>query len=487
MISPALFIEVLVVLTIVGFQIYLYTNTRRKIQGLYDFIPDKEDLEIQDSNEMTPISEYAELTPVIENYQKIVLKSDERSTFDEALNSINDYLKENRNSILQFEIISDICNRKIDEELETVESEVPIPLYVGLIGTIVGIIFGLFSIAADENIASVENFSLGSLLSGVGVAMVASLIGIGLYVFNSIKGIIPAKHFVLEKKNNLFDFIQSKLLPRVNKDLGDVFNELKVNLDSFNESFERNINNASRSWESNRETLENQEKILAALQNIELGKVAEANIKIYRELNENIESLEQFNQYLTNLNEMINSTQNVSSRLDNILRETDEVVNIANNVNGNLRIGNGLLEYAQANIDYLRDPEQVVHNIDAAMRQGLETFQEVASANLEETRQVLANIQVEYENMYRNLDPHIFNNLNHLNAISQEMVRQGHVLDNINEASNVMPETTVKLDASNIQSTTFPKGFKVYMLLIFTILAMGMLYFMAKDIYMNIF
>lgn len=68
---------------------------------------------------------------------------------------------------------------------EEIHSQLPMPLYLGLMGTMLGIITGIGGIALKSgdgfnNFINNPSESIGILMGGVAIAMIASLIGIFL-------------------------------------------------------------------------------------------------------------------------------------------------------------------------------------------------------------------------------------------------------------------------------------------------------------------
>ena len=73
------------------------------------------------------------------------------------IDSINKYLEKNKDAVTDFNLIRDIIDRNTDSIEEEIQTQIPIPLYYGLMGTMLGILIGV--------IALVFSGSLGNLLS----------------------------------------------------------------------------------------------------------------------------------------------------------------------------------------------------------------------------------------------------------------------------------------------------------------------------------
>lgn len=61
------------------------------------------------------------------------------SEFRKILDSINNYLQKNKGAVSDFMLIKDIVERNCDSKEEEITIQTPIPLYIGLMGTMLGI------------------------------------------------------------------------------------------------------------------------------------------------------------------------------------------------------------------------------------------------------------------------------------------------------------------------------------------------------------
>ena len=103
--------------------------------------------------------------------------------FDEILLAVNVYLLRNKGAATDFNLIKDVVERNLDMEEEDISLTVTVPLYLGLMGTMVGIVFGLINLflVSDPN----ADFDIKAFLGGVSIAMFASFWGLFCTVSNS--------------------------------------------------------------------------------------------------------------------------------------------------------------------------------------------------------------------------------------------------------------------------------------------------------------
>lgn len=203
--------------------------------------------------------------------------------FGDILSSTNTYLLRNHDNTIDFKIIKDIAERKVEAQINQIESTLQIPLYLGLLGTIVGIIVGISGL---ENINSGEALTdqIPNLLTGVATAMFASFMGLLLTIVGT--GIIYKRG--LEKndsgKHEYFDFIQEELISSV-RGVAANFKELQDKLAEINTGFGKEMNITLKDFtksisESEKNISEKQTKLLEAIRDTNFETIKEAFDKI---------------------------------------------------------------------------------------------------------------------------------------------------------------------------------------------------------------
>lgn len=117
---------------------------------------------------------------------QVVIINNENEVAKEIENSINTYLIKNKGAVSDFNLIKDIVERNCDAVESEIESVTPMPLYIGLVGTMLGIIVGLGAIGLTTGFGDIQQV-VDSLMSEVACAMVASLVGVLTTTFISWK------------------------------------------------------------------------------------------------------------------------------------------------------------------------------------------------------------------------------------------------------------------------------------------------------------
>ncbi|MDE5881509.1 MAG: hypothetical protein K2H60_07230 [Muribaculaceae bacterium] len=236
------------------------------------------------------------------------------SIFESIKNSINKYLGNNSGSVIDFGLLKDAVDRHCDSIENDIATQTPIPLYWGLAGTMAGVIIGLIALLRSDailtlmgssggviNVAS-QNAAVGinALLSGVAWAMVASIIGILLTTANSLR----FKRCKLKEengKNSFLAWMQSELLPELPSDTSQALNNLVKNLNKFNNTFKENTSNLGNALNAVNQSYAIQADIIKAVHDMDVMKMAKANVRVLQELKECTDKLEVFNSYLSDI------------------------------------------------------------------------------------------------------------------------------------------------------------------------------------------
>lgn len=174
-------VEFIIIATIGLIQLYVFIGVRKKIKKLKKYFPLIKELSIR--NKEVIFNDDVEI-----NIDYIEVNKKTSKEFKESLDSTNSYLENNKGSAADFNIIKDITERHIDTIINSINSTVSAPLFLGLAGTFFGIIYGLsfLEFSDMENGASViTTDSIGSLIKGVVTAMIASAMGLILTLLNS--------------------------------------------------------------------------------------------------------------------------------------------------------------------------------------------------------------------------------------------------------------------------------------------------------------
>lgn len=203
---------------------------------------------------------------------------------DDIIAPINSYLENNKGAT-DYHIIKDLSDRTCDKIQDEVDSYNPIPLYLGLCGTMLGIIFGIFflfkeggldsllSAASTAGSASSAAASEGiqHLLGGVAVAMIASLAGVIMTIIGTrhTKEAVSANE---EGRNKFLSWIQSNLLPKMSSDVVSTLGVFYQNLNEFNGTFAQNSKDLKKAFQSIQDAYKGQTEYTKELNKLDVAK-----------------------------------------------------------------------------------------------------------------------------------------------------------------------------------------------------------------------
>lgn len=313
--------------------------------------------------------------------------------FTSIKESINKYLENNSGSVIDFSLLKDAVDRHCDSVENDINTLTPVPLYCGLAGTMAGVIIGLGSLLVTGSITDLLSSGSGNfgaaangvndLLSGVAWAMVASIFGI----FFTTVGSILFKRYKLEGesgKNTFLAWLQAKLLPELPSDTSDALNRLVKNLNKFNNTFATNTSNLRGALSQVNESYRIQGDIIKAVHDMDVMKMAKANVRVLQELKECTDKLEQFNEYL-----------------DDIHGYTDAIHTFTTQFEQEANRLHVLEEIQQFFVRHKAEIAKDSADVDMTLRNSLRTLKETASTNSQELNATLVQQAEEFKRIIK--------------------------------------------------------------------------------------
>mgnify|MGYP001457197715 CR=1 FL=1 len=375
--------EIFVAVAVVLLQLYFFYTSYEKINNLAAILPkDKLDKSFLQTTDTTNGS-----IQLIRNDSKLFSKE-----FSDVVGSINKYLSQNQGAT-DYSIIKSIVERSIETKENSVGANVTLPLYIGLMGTFVGIIAGLLKIAFG---GGVTEQNINSFLGGVVIAMVASLFGLLLTVLNNSMNFRKAKSICDERKNNFFDFLQIELLPHLGNSLFDALDRLKYNINDFNKKFETNIQlfdtkfsvnitslrDSVQSISSNIGTIventKSQKEFLIRLDQIGYEKMASANAKVFKLIDKVSPSMLQFVEKQSELTASVEHAAQFINTIENILNRIktfeDSINRLGENINSKQYLSGQVIERVDKNLSQLDKNFELLKRHEILSSEAIEEF-----------------------------------------------------------------------------------------------------------------
>ena len=398
--------------------------------------------------------------------------------------SINKYLKNNAGSVIDFSLLKDAVDRHCDSVEDDISSQMPVPLYCGLAGTMLGVIIGLSSLLYTGSVTSLLGASknkqktevvvddiqrtdnntteeerekydeaktqaaadgVNDLLTGVAWAMIASICGIGLTTANSLK----FKKCKLQEesgKNEFLAWMQSKLLPELPSNTSDALNKLVKNLNRFNNTFKQNTSDLGDTLSKVNESYKIQADIIKAVHDMDVMKMAKANVNVLKQLQSCTDELEQFQQYLNSINGYTEAIQRFTE--------------LFNSESDRLHVLEEIRDF------FTRHKAEIAKNItdeDVALKQALKNLENTSIENVDELKKNLTTQSEAFKSTNKelletltqqmNAFPKLNKNLEDISKIPAELDKLARKIEQSND--NVVRQVQLKLNKLSMSTATY--------------------------------
>ena len=343
-----------------------------------------EDLDENENLDLFNIS-----SPIIEEIEKtevniIEIDGKANKVFENILFSVNNYLVRNRGASSDFNLMKDIVERNTDAVEEDINLSVGTPLYLGLMGTMMGIVIALFNMPdlgvelGTEQTGKTLDEGIAMLIGGVKIAMIASFVGLMLTIINSGWVFKGSRSYSEARKNEFYTFIQVELLPIINQGLASTLDSLQRNLLQFNKEFSSNLKGLTGVFDSNRSAIREQKELLDAIDKAKVSEMTKYNVAVLKQLDLSVGKFEKFNAFLSNTTQFVENSQLIVSKSNELLARTDNFKTIAENLDSKLNQSQQLLTFLSEHFNKLEEHKEFTSNTVADVGHSIsETFKEL--------------------------------------------------------------------------------------------------------------
>ena len=274
--------------------------------------------------------------------------------FATYLEVLNTFLIKNSSVSADFHVIKDMLNRRLDSLEDEIEGLAPIPLYLGLTGTVLGLILsfmllpemsGLVEENPDQINDNLTDFLNGveGMLGGAKVALYSTFTGIVLTMITSVFQRRPSRKKMEIRLDYFLTFLQVELIPSLNLNINSNMLTLSESFTRFNDSFATNLDKFSVVTEDTKNTSELNFAILEELKNVDLEKLAKGNVIVLKELKKNISEFEKLAVFLNDMNTF-------SDNAKQILQKTGNIDLIAKNIQESILYNTKISKYIDHNL-----------------------------------------------------------------------------------------------------------------------------------------
>jgi hypothetical protein len=317
------FIILTIIVGIVIWQLWSFFSNKKKLSSFENIFPD-----IQSKFELVQDVTTNDVLEIKTSHKNYIL--------DVIISSLNIYLINNKGAVSDFHLMKDIVDRNCDAKEEEIQTQIPVPLYLGLTGTMLGILIGvgflvfgggLNELLDSNNSSGVEDIE--TLLGGVALAMISSILGILLTTFGSYIS-RNAKVNIEKNKNTFLSWIQEKLLPNMSTDTSSALVRMTENLSNFNSAFAGNTEDLRGTLSKVNDSYRIQADLIQAINRLRIEDIASANIEVYDKLKNSTNEVGVFAQYLEKSNEYLGEIQRLNQKLDEYEKRTQIIENAGN-------------------------------------------------------------------------------------------------------------------------------------------------------------
>lgn len=324
------YLEIVVVLTVIIFQITHSSKLYNKIQNLKKIFEfrltiltgyiSRDKIGIEDSLSEVVYETQASHSKANLNDERIKLSlvhtSGNNETIKRIQDTLNSYLINNFGAAVNFSIIKDIIDREVEIKDDDISQSIPTPLYLGLAATMIGIIFGLLAMPKLDG----NGFSEGinALINGVKLAMTASLTGLLFTTLLSSHFYKRAKSQVFQAKNDQLSYLQAKLLPELVKAEDTGVSGLKASLDRFAREATKIADNVKIAANQTAMNLNAQLEVITKVENLNMTRVSKTNLELFDRLDVNMAAFNQFSNYISTMEKITENLVEFSKKTENI-------------------------------------------------------------------------------------------------------------------------------------------------------------------------
>ena len=228
-------LSIVIAVLFFGIQIWYFSQNLLKLKIVRNFFYKEKDYEVLGEGEDSQLNQY--VAPEDSNLRKLITE-------------LNEYTKKNHGTT-DFSIIQNKTERRIELLYEDATAKLAFPIYIGLMGTFLGVFLGLwfFNIGLSNSVDGITDDAISNLIKGVLISMSTSFIGLLLSTISNHKA-SEVRKIVDEDKSTFFEYIQNELMPTLGVSMVAALNKLHHTINLFEPSFNRVIDRFQNTFDS---------------------------------------------------------------------------------------------------------------------------------------------------------------------------------------------------------------------------------------------
>jgi len=459
-------IIITIIVGIVIWQTLSFLSNRKKILSFENIFPNSQ-------------GKFELVQDEIKNHVLGIKTSHKNTVLEVIIASLNKYLINNKGAVSDFHLMKDIVDRNCDAKEEEIHSQIPVPLYLGLVGTMAGILVGVgflvFSGGLESLVSNSPNVANGinqnaiqgvngikALMGGVALAMISSILGILLTTFGSYKS-RNAKANIEKNKNTFLSWIQAELLPNISNNTSSALVRMTKNLTSFNKTFSQNTQDLGSTLSKVNDTTQRQAEFIQAINRMKIEDIVEANKNVYDKLKNSANDVGVFAQYLQKTNEYLQAIRDLNQKLDEYERRTQVIEDagrfftknekwLAENFDiANLEVkaalkrfkddtGKSLAKLQESLNEQILDLDDLLHRQQEMLQNTLASITEILSGSLLKTQQA-------FEKAIKDQQYALQEKLQETSKLIDELKNLKHIKEGIKDFKVATNQQNQKIDA----------------------------------------
>ena len=498
------FIIAIIISGIVIWQILSFISNRKKLLTFKSIFPDHQ-------------SHFELVQDDTTNYVLGIKTHHKNDILEIIISSLNKYLINNKGAVSDFHLMKDIVDRNCDAKEEEIHTQIPVPLYLGLTGTMLGILIGVGFLVFGGGLNELLNSGNGSgaagietLLGGVALAMISSILGILLTTFGSYIS-RNAKANVEKNKNTFLSWMQAELLPNISNNTSSALVRMTKNLSNFNSAFAENTKDLRGTLLKVNDSYKTQADLIEAINKLKIGDIATANIEVYDKLKNSTNEIGVFAQFLQKTNEYLKTIQELNQKLDVYERRTQVIENagsffaknekwLAENFDiANLEVKAAIERFKGNTGDSLKKLQESLNeqilNLDGVMRRQQEKLQETLTLTTEIVTESFTKTQQAFEKAISDQQSAFKDKLQETTKLVEELRNLTHIKEGIKDfkeatnkqnqkieelAKEIRALAKAKIEGGTIkQEISLPKWIKILIISGSSLFAVACLFFIV--------
>lgn len=379
-------------------QLRFFVVTYKKLNELSHFFPSKKWETSGDEEHLT-----------------LIAVPEESKNAQELVSEINDYITKT-NGAVEYAVIKDKTERRIDSLYEFATSKISFPTHLGLMGTFFGVYIGLrcFNAGLGQGDGGITDQMIKELIGGIIVSMLTSLWGLVLMTISNYYASKVQKK-VDAQRDEFFKFLQMSVIPTLGTNVSSSLNRLRSTIGNFEPSFRAVIEEFKTAFRDCTDMFkgtfaENAEVLTKSV--AEMGSnmtLINENIQKQDQLlatlrqREMVVTLEKFVSAANSFDSVTTSIQKLEEAKERIIASTNTLAEKQASYNQSLEIPTRLLQQVNAILDRVTTFEKSIN----ALGVNIEQTQLLGNTQINAIEEQLNALKTKHNLVYRYQDTEV--------------------------------------------------------------------------------